>query len=79
MNADVEAVHSGERIPVLRTIGKQSKELNGIERSVTCPCGSRRNVRSLFQCLYCEVWFCRECAEDHFGPYDTDMEGPDER
>lgn len=61
-----EAVHNGERIPVLRTIGEQTKELHGIERSVTCPCGSRRNVRSMFQCYYCEVWFCKECAGEHF-------------
>lgn len=72
MNDAVQRIHDGERIPVLRTIGEQSKELNGIVRSVTCPCGSRRNVRSMFQCLYCEVWFCRGCADDHFDDQDEE-------
>jgi hypothetical protein len=63
----IERVHNGERIAVNKTIGEQSKELNGIERSVTCPCGTRRNIRSVYQCLYCEVWFCKNCAREHFG------------
>jgi hypothetical protein len=63
---DVEDVHEGVRVPTLRAIGRQSKELNGTERTVTCPCGNRRNVRSAFRCFYCEVWFCPDCAEDHF-------------
>ena len=63
----IERVHNGERIPVLQIIGEQSKELSGIERSVTCPCGTRRNVRDVYQCLYCEVWFCKNCAKEHFG------------
>lgn len=64
---DVEHVHKGERIAVLRAIGAQARDLNGAERTVTCPCGRERNVRSMFQCLYCEVWFCRRCAGVHFG------------
>lgn len=62
----IQEIHDGERIPVLKTIGEQSKELNGIEWSVTCPCGTRRNVRSMFKCFYCEIWFCKDCAADHF-------------
>lgn len=64
---DVEGVHEGERVPTLRAIGNQSRELGGTELTVTCPCGARRNVRSAFRCFYCGVWFCSSCAEEHFG------------
>jgi len=74
----IERIHDGENTPVLKTIGEQSKELNGIERSVTCPCGTRRNVRDMFQCFYCEVWFCQDCAEDHFGEGSIDTEAGQE-
>jgi len=63
---DIQAIHNGERIPTLETIKNQASELNGSELAVTCPCGREGNVQDMFQCLYCEVWFCRKCAQDHF-------------
>jgi predicted nucleic acid binding AN1-type Zn finger protein len=34
---------------------------------VTCPCGWRRSLTLLYKCLYCKVYFCHQCAEQHFG------------
>ena len=34
---------------------------------ITCPCGWRRSILHMYQCLYCRVWFCENCAEVHFG------------
>lgn len=35
--------------------------------TVTCPCGTKRAIVKAYQCLYCKVWFCTLCAEEHFG------------
>lgn len=35
--------------------------------TITCPCGWERAIMHMFQCLYCKVWFCHNCAEQHFG------------
>jgi len=33
---------------------------------VTCRCGKRLSVLMAFRCFYCGVWFCKECAAEHF-------------
>jgi len=66
MGGDVKAIHDGERIPVLEAIKEQARDLNDAETTVECPCGRERNVQDMFQCLYCEVWFCKRCAKEHF-------------
>jgi hypothetical protein len=35
--------------------------------TITCPCGRKRAMVKMYQCLYCKVWFCDPCAENHFG------------
>ncbi len=35
--------------------------------TITCPCGRKRAVVKMYQCLYCKVWMCDPCAEGHFG------------
>lgn len=35
--------------------------------TVTCPCGWVRGFTLVYKCLYCNVWFCTTCAEEHFG------------
>ena len=35
--------------------------------TITCPCGWKRSIVRMYQCLYCKVWFCNSCAEHHFG------------
>ncbi len=34
---------------------------------VTCGCGHCIPLRFIYKCLYCAEWFCRDCAEVHFG------------
>jgi len=34
---------------------------------VTCPCSRRLAVSQAYKCLYCGVFFCKACAEIHFG------------
>ena len=35
---------------------------------VSCArCEKRVSVFMLFKCLYCGLWFCKSCAERHFG------------
>lgn len=35
--------------------------------TLTCPCGRKRALVKMYQCLYCKVWLCDPCAEAHFG------------
>ena len=35
--------------------------------TVPCFCGSDVSLLESYKCLYCDVWFCEACAEDHFG------------
>lgn len=37
------------------------------EGYIYCPCGQARGLVKAFRCLYCGVWFCQPCAEQHFG------------
>jgi hypothetical protein len=46
---------------------RQHREALGGQPKVTCPCGLSAPLRFLFKCLYCECYFCQECAEVHFG------------
>lgn len=35
--------------------------------TITCECGQTLSLISSFRCLYCGEWFCKDCAEKHFG------------
>mgnify|MGYP001578640377 CR=1 FL=1 len=35
--------------------------------TITCVCGNKRAIVKMYQCLYCKVWMCHQCAEEHFG------------
>jgi len=32
-----------------------------------CGCGKLMRLINMFRCLYCGLYYCRECAEQHFG------------
>ena len=34
---------------------------------ITCSCGKRRVWWNMYRCLYCGVFYCKECAQFHFG------------
>ena len=34
---------------------------------VRCGCLRKLQMYQAYKCLYCEEWYCRECAEVHFG------------
>jgi len=40
---------------------------------ITCPCGERIPLMEAYRCLFCGIWFCKDCAEEHF----TEGEGDD--
>ena len=49
----------------LRQIRKAEKPLS--EALIHCACGHYTKFIYLYRCLYCSVWFCKTCAEEHFG------------
>lgn len=64
---DIEKVHEGKREPTLRAIADQAGDLHSQHTvTVACPCDNEGPLREMFRCLYCEVYFCPVCAEDHF-------------
>lgn len=47
---------------------KQTKEmLDPIRPFVRCGCLKKLWPQNAFRCLYCGEWYCKECAEKHFG------------
>ena len=57
-----------EWIAALEQVACQTEELmaNG-ETKVTCECGKTVDLFYAYRCLYCEIVYCRKCAEIHFG------------
>lgn len=59
-----------ETIAEQQTLETVAQDLAGVtvrEATVTCPCGTERALTLAYKCLYCKVWFCDICAEQHFG------------
>lgn len=64
-----------EQLETLAFVQKQvanikSQEAIGVPSQhvkVRCGCNKYSRWLYMFQCLYCRVWFCKECAEEHFG------------
>ena len=34
---------------------------------VRCGCLKLICLKDAYRCLYCGIWFCKKCAEQHFG------------
>lgn len=45
----------------------QHERIDGVTKTMFCRCGKIMNISSAYRCLYCEEFFCLECAEKHFG------------
>lgn len=52
---------------VRETVRQDSAGVTVRLATITCPCGAKRSVMKMYQCLYCKVWMCDPCAESHFG------------
>ncbi len=74
LNKNVDCSHSCSK-EVLAIVYKQGhetvvQEAAGVTvrmATITCPCGWARTITKMYKCLYCGVWFCKLCAEEHFG------------
>ena len=56
MSKQVSVILSQEKIEV------PSKFLK-----IRCGCNKFSQWRNMYRCLYCGIWFCADCAEEHFG------------
>lgn len=63
----IEKIHEGQREQILETNIEQARELKDSDATVTCPCGAEGRLKTAYQCYYCGVFFCPNCAETHFG------------
>ena len=58
-----------ENLSVLRGQLEQAKRCEKFPCvKISCAkCAKRVSLFMLFKCLYCGLWFCKSCAERHFG------------
>lgn len=67
-----EALEFKDKLQIVYSQTKESvaQDAQGVTArltTLTCPCGWKRGIMNMYQCLYCKIWFCQPCAEDHFG------------
>jgi len=48
---------------------KEQSKLGKAADKTTVRCGCHKKVKLIYayRCLYCSIWYCKECAEEHFG------------
>ena len=51
----------------LKKIAEQELESNTIDGEITCVCDLSYEIKYLYRCYYCGIWFCPVCAKKHFG------------
>jgi hypothetical protein len=56
-----------EQLEVIRDQHVELIEQGATLSTVTCPCGRERAINRAVRCLYCDIWYCETCAEEHFG------------
>jgi hypothetical protein len=54
-----------EQIKFIRTQEKDDVPVSRIK--LRCGCHKLAKWQYMYRCLYCGVWYCKECAEEHFG------------
>ena len=52
---------------IRETVQQEANAVTVRMATLTCPCGRKRALVKMYQCLYCKVWMCDPCAEAHFG------------
>ncbi|TQV85224.1 hypothetical protein FKG94_03270 [Exilibacterium tricleocarpae] len=49
-------------------VAQQTKQAMDKNRPfVRCGCQKKLWMQNAYKCLYCGEWYCKECAEIHFG------------
>lgn len=40
---------------------------------IECACGRARPIELMFRCFHCGLWFCEQCAPEHFGAENCEL------
>ena len=70
MCLDISNAETAEEIAnkQLEFIGMQEADkICSSSMKIRCPCLALRLWKEMYRCLYCGVWLCKSCAEEHFG------------
>ena len=52
----------------LHVVAKQTKQaMDKLRPFVRCECQQKLWMQNAYKCLYCGEWYCKPCAETHFG------------
>lgn len=46
---------------------RQMQQASASKTEIECRCGQRVRLWMAFRCLYCGEYFCKGCAEEHYG------------
>jgi hypothetical protein len=67
-NPVVMPISADDWLKKLAFVGKQTKEMmDELRPFVRCGCMKKLRPHEAYKCLYCGEWYCKECAEEHFG------------
>lgn len=51
------------------TVAKQARQYMVIREKINCGgCGKLAVIWAQFRCFHCGIYYCQNCAKDHFGP-----------
>lgn len=66
---DMSSVNSmfGMNLDKASFIAKQTREAKDERPFIRCGCMKKVWLIHAYRCLYCGEWYCKECAEQHFG------------
>ena len=70
MSLDIGNAETAEEIAAeqLKFIGMQeTNKTPSSSLKIRCACLALHPWKDMHRCLYCSAWFCKVCAEEHFG------------
>lgn len=48
-------------------LNQENDEIPSKFTKIRCGCNKLVGWKFMYRCLYCGIWFCKDCAEQHFG------------
>ena len=70
MSTDIGKAKTAKDAAYLQSRFIETQEDDGIPAKfikIRCVCLKLQSWKDMYKCLYCLVFYCRECAEQHFG------------
>lgn len=73
MNYHEKPASQEDRDAILEMVRVQTLHV-GVDTKVTCVCGRVVRMHNACRCLFCGIYFCVQCAKEHFKHPDSTLE-----